>query len=246
MVNHNQLKADLAIRMKNIIAIKWSNGEKSLVLLIIFLFTAQILLSNSIPVQFGFVAQPAGFLSYLNLGYNQFTGAAFHHVMFALAFVLLCPKREEVVRQAVTFTTSYLITEWLTLQGFIAPNTYILNSLVLLSVFFIAVENIFARKLKIDNNRYLFLVLFGFIHGAAMGNNLINTGASLQSPNFSFLAYSAGLVLGEIAILALLFLLIGKFLSDKDYYKRLVVTPVSVALAAYSIYNVVQLLFVPN
>ena len=232
--------------MKYMMSMKWSKGEKSLVLLTTFLFTAQILLSNALPRQFGFVAQPTDFLSYLNLGYNHFTSSAYHHMLFALAFVLLCPKTEEVKQQAMAFTGSFLVIEWLTLQGFIATNTYILNSLVLLSVFFIAVENIFARKLKIDNNRYLFLVLFGFIHGAAMGNNLINTGASLQSPNFSFLAYSAGLVLGEVAILALLFLLIGKFLADKNYYKNLVVTPVSMALAAYSIYSLVQLLLVAN
>ena len=232
--------------MKTIISIKWTNGEKSLALLTIFLLISQILLSNTLPLQFRFIAKPATFLSFLSLGYNQFTSTGLSHLFFAASFFLLCPKTDDVVKQTVAFTAGFLLTGWLTVSGVIATNAYILDSLVLLSVFFIALENIFARKLKIENTRYLFLLFFGLVHGAAFGNTLFNTGVATGSPIFSFFSYAAGLMLGEITILALMFLIAGKFLSDKSYYKQRVVNPLSVGLAVYSIYNLVKLVLVTN
>ena len=232
--------------MKTIISTKWSNSEKYLLLLTVFLLMGQMLLSGSLPLQFGYISQPSTFLSYVNLGFNRFIGAGFNHAAFTLAFFLLSPKSGDVLRQAINFSAFFLCTEFLTLQGMISTNTYILNSLVLLSVFFVAMENIFARKLKIDDSRHLLLSICGLIHGAAMGNMLLNSGAGNPASVSSFVSFSTGMLLGEILLLAGLFVVVAKFLSTKDYYKRLIVTPVSVILAAYSIYEVFQLLIVPN
>jgi hypothetical protein len=232
--------------MKTLISTKWSNGEKNLILLTVFLLMGQMLLSSSLPAQIGFVSKPTTFLSYVNLGYTQFTTVGLNHILFTLAFFLLSPTPTDITKQAINFTACYLAMQWLTIQGIFAINAYIGNSLVLLSVFFIAMENIFARKLKIEGNRQLIIALSGMVHGAAMGNSILALPGAVSTPNFSFLSYSAGLLLGEIAVLAVLFLLIGKLLAEKEYYKKLVVTPVSLALAAYSIYGVVQLLIVPN
>ena len=117
---------------------------------------------------------------------------------------------------------------------------------VLLSVFFVTLENIFARKLKIDNTRHLLVAICGMIHGAAMGNMFLNSGAADPAALFSFASFSTGLLLGEISILAALFVVVGKFLATKDYYKRSIVTPVSLLLATYCIYEVFQLVVVPN
>ena len=232
--------------MKTIISIKWSNSEKYLVLLTGFLLMGQMLLSGSLPVKFGYIAQPFTFLSYVNMGFTRFLNTGFNHATFTVAFFLLSPKTGDILRQALNFSAFFLLMELLVVQGMIATNAYILNSLVLLSVFFVALENIFARKLRIDNSRHLLLAICGLVHGAVLGNTLLNSGTANPASIFSYAGFSTGLLLGEIFLLAALFVVVAKFLSTKDYYKRLVVNPVSLLLAAYCIYEVVQLLVVPN
>ncbi|MES2892141.1 MAG: HupE/UreJ family protein [Bacteroidota bacterium] len=232
--------------MKHIISMKWSNSEKYLVLLTVFLLMGQMLLSGSLPVKFGFIAQPATFLSYVNLGYTRFITAGFYHGAFTLAFFLLSPKTEDIVRQAISFAACFLVAELLTLQGMVSTNAYILQSLVLLSVFFVSLENIFARKLKIDNTRHLLVAACGLVHGAAIGNMFLNSGAADPTALFSYASFSTGLLLGEVSILAALFVVVGKFLATKEFYKRLVVTPVSLLLAGYCLYEVFKLVVVPN
>jgi hypothetical protein len=232
--------------MKTTTSLKWSNAEKSLILLIVFLFAYQILLSNSSSVTISVVTQPGSFLSLFNMGYKQFTSGGMNSMLFVLSFFLLCPKKEEANRQALIFTGSFLFAELLTIYEIIQPNTYILNSLVFLTILFIAAENVFARKLKIESTRCLFVFLFGLIHGSSLGNFLVNTGATANSRMFSFLSYSVGLIIGEISVLAILFLAITKLFATKSYYKIAIGNPLSLALVGYSLYNVVRLLLIPN
>jgi hypothetical protein len=232
--------------MKTITSLKWSSGEKSLIMLTVFLFTYQILLSNSPSIQLSAVTQRGSFLSLFDMGFKQFTTGGVKSMLFVLSFFLLCPKKKDASRQAFIFAGSFLFSELLTVFGFVEPNTYILNSLVFLTILFIAAENVFARKLKIESTRSLFVFLFGLIHGTSLGNALVNSGAAEASPLFSFFSYSVGLVMGELSVLGILLLVIGKLFADKSYYKIAIANPLSLGLVAYSIYNVVRLLTMPN
>ncbi len=232
--------------MKDLISIKWSNGDKSLVLLTLFLFSFQILLSNTMAGQLGAIRQPENFLSFVHLGFSQFTFTGINRILFITAFFILCPKSVALIPQSLVFTASYLIAEWFTIHGFIEPNTYILDSLVLLSIFAIGLENILARKLKVENTRYLLLFLAGLIHGSALGNDLVNSGTSLTNPIATFFSYSLGLISGEILVLGVLFILFGKLLAEKPDYKKWIVNPISAALAIFSIYSIAQMLSLTN
>ncbi|CAN5749840.1 hypothetical protein BH11BAC3_BH11BAC3_33780 [soil metagenome] len=232
--------------MKYLISIKWSNGEKSLVLLTLFLFSCQILLSNTMAGQLGAIEQQENFLSFVNLGFNQFTSTGINRILFITSFFILCPKAEALIPQSFVFTASYLVAEWFTIHRFIEPNTYILNSLLLLSIFAIGLENILSRKLKIENSRYLLLFFAGLIHGSALGNELVNSGTSLSKPIATFFSYSLGLIAGEIVVLGVLFILFGKLLAEKPDYKKWIVNPISAALAIFSIYSIFRMLSLTN
>ena len=232
--------------MKTFTSIKWSNAEKYLALITVFLLTSQMLLPGSLPVHLGYIAQPSTFLSNVHLGFTSFVKTHANHTSFTLAFFLLSPKTGDIIRQACVFSAFFLGMEFVALQEMMGMNPYILHTLVLLSVFFVAMENISARKLKIEQSRYVLLAIGGLLHGASLGNTLLHSGGSNAASFFSYASFSTGVLLAELAVLAALFVVVAKFLSTKDYYKRLIVTPVSLLLATYCTYEVIQLIIVPN
>ena len=174
------------------------------------------------------------FLTYLQLGYTHILPLGIDHVLFVLSLYLLEPRLKPVLWQATAFTVAHSITLGLAMYGFVSPPASLVEPLIALSILFVAIENIVVAKL----NPWRIVVVFGFglLHGLGFAGAL--TGLGLPRTMFveSLVAFNIGVELGQISVILLAWLLIGRWAANKPWYKRRVLVPASVAIGLMAAY----------
>jgi hypothetical protein len=78
--------------------------------------------------------------------------------------------------------------------------------------------------------------LFGLIHGCGFASALHQTGLPPQATIWALFTFNVGVELGQVAVVVLCYLLIGKFLSNKIWYRKFIVVPVSCCIALIATY----------
>ena len=188
--------------------------------------------------------QPAGnvFGYYTWLGFQHILPEGFDHILFVFGLFLLNPKLKSVIAQASCFTVAHTVTLILTAQGTIQPNSNIIEPIIALSIVFIAVENLFTTEMKLT--RYIVIFGFGLIHGMGFATALNSIGLPRDAFYTSLLAFNVGVELGQITILVAAYFLIGKFFSEKIWYRQRIVYPLSIAIALVAGFWTIQRLFI--
>jgi hypothetical protein len=102
-------------------------------------------------------------------------------------------------------------------------------------------ENILFNELK--PWRVLIVFLFGLIHGMGFASALNETGLPPDAFYLSLISFNAGVELGQITVILLLFAIIILPLKNHRYYKRFAVYPLSILIAAISFYWTIERVF---
>ncbi|NVO83738.1 HupE/UreJ family protein [Hymenobacter terrestris] len=174
------------------------------------------------------------FFTYLKLGYTHILPLGIDHVLFVLCLYLLEPRLKPVLWQATAFTVAHSITLGLAMYGVVSPPASLIEPLIALSILFVAIENIVVEHL----NPWRLVVVFGFglLHGLGFAGAL--TGLGLPPNMFveSLVAFNIGVELGQVSVILLAWLLIGRWAADKPWYKRRILVPASVAIALMAAY----------
>jgi hypothetical protein len=163
------------------------------------------------------------------------------HILFVLCIFLLNPKLKSVIWQATAFTVAHSITLGLAMYGVISPPAYIVEPVIALSIFFVAVENILTDKLK--PSRIAIVFIFGLIHGLGFAGALTDLGLPQKEFVTGLLTFNLGVELGQITIILMAWLLIGMWFSKKPWYKTRVVTPISALIALMALYWTIERTF---
>lgn len=174
------------------------------------------------------------FFTYLKLGYTHILPLGLDHVLFVLSLYLLEPRLKPVLWQATAFTVAHSITLGLAMYGVVSPPTSLVEPLIALSILFVAIENIVVAKL----NPWRIVVVFGFglLHGLGFAGALTSLGLPRNMFVESLVAFNVGVELGQISVILLAWLLIGRWAADKPWYKRRVLVPASVAIGLMAAY----------
>ncbi|OWP64820.1 hypothetical protein CDA63_00200 [Hymenobacter amundsenii] len=174
------------------------------------------------------------FFTYLKLGYTHILPLGLDHVLFVLSLYLLEPRLKPVLWQATAFTVAHSITLGLAMYGVVSPPTSLVEPLIALSILFVAIENIVVAKI----NPWRIVVVFGFglLHGLGFAGALTSLGLPRNMFVESLVAFNVGVELGQISVILLAWLLIGRWAADKPWYKRRVLVPASVAIGLMAAY----------
>jgi HupE / UreJ protein len=178
---------------------------------------------------------------YLRLGYEHIIPLGLDHILFVLSLYLLSPKLKPVLWQATAFTVAHSITLGLAMYKVITPNTYWVESLIALSIFFVALENIYSSKLRAS--RIAIVFLFGLLHGMGFANALDQLGLPEQAYLTSLVLFNVGVELGQLTIILAAFFLFGKWFGHKPWYRKRIVIPLSLIIAIIAAYWTVERLF---
>lgn len=178
---------------------------------------------------------------YLQLGYTHILPLGLDHILFVLSLFLLNPKLKPILWQATAFTVAHTITLGLAMYKIIKPPTNIVEPVIALSIMYVALENIFSPRLKASRIGIVFL--FGLIHGMGFASALTELGLPKNAYFSSLLMFNLGVELGQVTVILAAFFLIGKIFGNRSYYRKRIVIPLSILIAAIAAYWTVERIF---
>jgi len=180
-------------------------------------------------------------LLYLKLGYQHILPLGLDHILFVLSLFLLSPKLKPVLWQATAFTVAHTVTLGLSMYHIIQPPTNIVEPLIALSIVYVALENIFSRQLR--PTRIAVVFLFGLVHGMGFASVLGQLGLPQNKYFTSLLMFNVGVELGQVTVILTAWFLLAKWFSQKTYYRKAIVIPLSILISLVATYWAVQRIF---
>ena len=140
--------------------------------------------------------------------------------------------------QVTAFTIAHTITLALTIYGVVSLRPAIVEPAIALSIVYVAVENIATSELK--PWRIALVFGFGLLHGMGFAGVLSQLGLPRSEFLTALLCFNAGVELGQLSVILAAFLLLGLPFRRKPWYRRRVVVPASLAIAAVGLYWAIQ------
>lgn len=179
----------------------------------------------------------AVFGNFLRTGFRHVLPLGLDHVLFVLGLFLLSRSWRPVITQVTAFTLAHSLTLALAAAGLVHVPESIVEPIIALSIACLALENLFWPRYT--RWRLLVVFVFGAVHGLGFASGL----AEKPIPTGSFLAALTGFNLGvegaQLAIIAAAFAATC-WLRDEERYRRWVVVPASVAIAAAGLWWAVE------
>jgi hypothetical protein len=210
------------------------------VIALLFLPVASCL-AHTINYDFNAMSNSEVGLVYLKMGFTHILPLGFDHVLFILGLFFLNPKLKTVIWQATAFTVAHCITLGLAIYGVIHPLSSIIEPIIALSILFLAIENIFYNELKWW--RIIIVFGFGLIHGCGFASALTEVGLPEKNYLLALGTFNVGVELGQVTVILSAWLLVGKWFSEKKWYRKRIVIPVSVCIGCVALFWTIERTF---
>ena len=153
---------------------------------------------------------------YIKMGITHIIPNGFDHILFIVSLCLLSTNMKTII---------------------VTPGA-VVEPVISLSIVFVAVENMVLNKLKAW--RVAIVFLFGLIHGMGFASALNGVGLPRNRFFTSVLAFNAGVELGQVAVILLVFGLIIIPFGKQSYYKKKIVWPISAVIALIAAYWTIE------
>jgi hypothetical protein len=162
------------------------------------------------------------------LGFMHMIPDGLDHTLFVLSLFLLSNRLVSLLWQTAVFTTAHSLSLWLSVYDSMRLPPSITQSLIAVSIFVIAIENLFSSELK--PWRLLVIFIFGIIHGLDFATAFERADFSPNDTFIGLIGFNVGLECGQLGIFLLAFLAIGWFRS-RTWYRIRIVIPTSCVMA---------------
>ncbi len=170
---------------------------------------------------------------YVQMGYTHILPQGLDHILFVLGLFLLSTRLKPLLWQITAFTVAHSLTLALSLYGLVRLPPTIIEPVIAASIAFVAIENLFTTELK--PWRPFVVFGFGLVHGMGFAGALKDLGLQRHDFLTALVGFNAGVELGQLSVVALALLAVG-WLRSRPSYRRLVVVPASVMIAAVAVF----------
>jgi hypothetical protein len=174
---------------------------------------------------------------FLLLGATHILPFGLDHVLFVAGLALLSPRVKPLIAQVTAFTLAHTVTLALSTAGVVQLSPRIVEPLIALSIAYVGLENAFAPRLRAS--RLALVFAFGLLHGLGFAGVLGQLGLPPERRVSALLAFNVGVELGQLAVIALVLLLLGLW-TRLGGRREALVRPASLALAAIGLVWTVQ------
>ncbi|WP_435659501.1 HupE/UreJ family protein [Leisingera caerulea] len=198
--------------------------------------------SPPIPLGGGAAKTPVeAFMEYIPVGFTHILPKGLDHILFVLGLFFLSPRLKPLLLQVSVFTVAHTITLALGALGMVSVSAAIVEPLIALSIVFVAVENIFARKLH--SWRTFVIFGFGLLHGLGFASVLGAFGLPENQFLPALIGFNVGVELGQLAVIAAAYLGVRLWFGRHPKYRGRVAIPASVTIAMIGSYWFVERVF---
>lgn len=178
---------------------------------------------------------------YFKLGFEHILPAGADHIFFIAGLCLLSTKIKTILWQATAFTVAHSVTLALSMKNILIAPPAIVEPLIALSILFVGVENMMAKKLM--PWRMALVFLFGLVHGMGFASSLNETGLPPDKFYTSIIAFNVGVEAGQAAVIAAMFLFIINRFKHKPWYKKRIVHGLSAIITLIAFYWTIERVF---
>lgn len=175
---------------------------------------------------------------YLKLGFEHIIPTGPDHILFIAGLCLLSTKINTILWQATAFTVAHTVTLGLSMKNIIMPPPAIVEPVIALSIMFVAVENMLAKKLS--RWRIVVVFLFGLVHGLGFASSLNEIGLPPDKFYTSVVAFNAGVEIGQIVVIAAMFTLLINRFKNKPWYKQRIIYGLSSVITLIAFYWTIE------
>lgn len=172
--------------------------------------------------------------SYIEIGFAHIVPKGLDHILFILGLFLLSTHWRPLLLQVTMFTVAHTITLGLAMNNIVELPANVVEPLIALSIAYVGVENIVAKELH--KSRLLLVFLFGLLHGLGFASVLTDFGMPKNDFVTALISFNVGVELGQIAVIAIAFILLGLWFKNKDKYRKFIVVPGSTFISIIGIY----------
>ena len=165
---------------------------------------------------------------YAMLGFRHIVPGGADHALFVLGLFLLTPYVRPLLWQVTAFTAAHSITLTLATLGLVRAPAAVVEPAIALSIAFVAIENLFERRLR--PWRLAVVFVFGLVHGLGFAAGLMEIGMPIAQRATGIVGFSFGVEAGHLAVLAAAFALLG-WTRRKPWYRSRVEIPLSIGIA---------------
>lgn len=169
------------------------------------------------------------FLTYLTLGLTHIVPKGVDHILFVLGLFLLSVRWRPLLYQITAFTVAHSVTLALSMQGTVSLPSRFVETVIALSISWVAIENIATSRLQPWRVGLVFG--FGLLHGLGFAGVLSELGMPDTRFIEALLAFNLGVEVGQLAVVLAAFAATARF-RHLAGYRRYVVIPCSAAIAA--------------
>ncbi|MCP3978204.1 MAG: HupE/UreJ family protein [bacterium] len=166
---------------------------------------------------------------YVALGFEHIVPLGADHILFVLGLFLLSTRMRPLLVQVTAFTVAHTVTLALSMRGVVSLPSGPVEALIALSIAYVAIENLVTTELKPWRPALVFA--FGLLHGLGFAEVLRELGLPDDRFAGALIGFNVGVELGQLAVIGIAFLVVGRF-RDRDWYRSRVVVPASLLIAA--------------
>ena len=218
------------------IRVHWPRGSGALVLRqngVEHPYTGYVLggeTTASIPLNGGENLHPSEvFGNYIPIGFDHILPKGLDHILFVLGLFFLSQRLTPLFLQVTCFALAHSITLALGLLGLVTVDPTIVEPLIAASIVFVAVENVFARRLHAWRAALIFC--FGLLHGLGFASVLSHVGVPQDQFFAALFGFNVGVELGQLTVILIAYLGLGYWFGGHPKYRGRVAIPASVTIA---------------
>ena len=173
----------------------------------------------------------AVFARYIISGFEHIIPKGVDHILFVLGLFFYALRFGPLLAQVSAFTVAHTVTLALATLEIVSVPADIVEPLIAASIVYVAVENIIGSG-RITALRVAVVFGFGLLHGLGFASVLGDVG--LQDSRFvvGLIGFNIGVELGQLAVIAIAFVLLALPFGKKDWYRSAIAVPASLAIAA--------------
>jgi hydrogenase/urease accessory protein HupE len=169
------------------------------------------------------------FLDYIIIGFEHIVPKGLDHILFVVGIFLLSTHWKALLTQITAFTIAHSITLGLSIYGIFQLPSNIVEPLIAASIVYVGIENLFTQKLQ--KWRAAVVFAFGLLHGLGFASVLFEIGLPHDAYLEGLLAFNIGVELGQLAVIAVAFVLVGFWGRNQEWYRPWVIVPGSLVIS---------------
>ena len=183
----------------------------------------------------------AAFLDYIGIGFEHIVPKGLDHILFVLGLFFFSLHIRPLLLQVTAFTLAHTVTLALATLEIVSVPASVVEPLIAASIVYIAVENIIGGEMTWRRTAVVFG--FGLLHGLGFASVLGDIGLEPARFLTGLIGFNIGVELGQLAVIAAAFLLVGLWFGRKDWYRRVIAVPASVIIGLVGAYWCVERVF---